>query len=271
VSVIPAAEQARALLDLELPADIAIVLGSGLGGLEQRIESRRSVSYGDIPGVPQPRVAGHAGRLVSGVLAGRLVLAFAGRFHLYEGHDAAVAGVLVRLAHALGTRTLLLSNAAGGVRPSLRPGDLMLIVDHMNLSARNPLVGPVVAGEARFPDMSQPYDEGLQAQLRAAAARAGITLHEGVYGMLLGPTYETPAEVRMLARLGVDAVGMSTVPEVIVARALDMRCAALSCVTNQAAGTTPYPIHHEDVLAVTARAARDFERLVIDFVRTLDA
>jgi purine-nucleoside phosphorylase len=266
-----AAERVRAGLELAAAPDIAIVLGSGLGGLEQRIESPRTVSYGDIPGVPQPQVAGHAGRVVSGQIRGRHVLAFSGRVHLYEGHDAALAGVFVRLAHALGARTLLLSNAAGGVRPSLRPGDLMLIVDHVNLSGRNPLVGPVVAGESRFPDMSQPYDAALQTQLRAAAARTGVTLHEGTYGMLLGPTYETPAEVRMLARLGVDAVGMSTVPEVIVARALDMRCAALSCVTNQAAGISADRIQHADVLAVTARAAHDFERLVIDFVRTLDA
>ena len=229
------------------------------------------MDYTDIPGFAAPTVEGHAGRVISGQLAGRPVLAFAGRFHVYEGHSPAVAGLPVRVAHALGARLLLLSNAAGGINRALKPGDLMVITDHVNLSWRNPLVGPVVPGDERFPDMSQPYDEELQRRLHQVAASIGLTLQSGVYGGLLGPTYETPAEVRMLERLGVDAVGMSTIPEVIVARALGMRCVALSCVTNQAAGISPVPIAHEDVLAVTARAARDFERLVIEFVRTLDA
>jgi purine-nucleoside phosphorylase len=147
----------------------------------------------------------------------------------------------------------------------------MLISDHINLSWRNPLIGPVVPGDERFPDMSQPYDETLRRQLHDAATRIGMTLQEGVYGGLLGPTYETPAEVRMLERLGVDAVGMSTVPEVIVARAIGMRCCAISCITNQAAGISQRRVAHEDVLAVTAVAASAFERLVIEFVRGLDA
>lgn len=260
----------RQVAEKEAPV-AAIVLGSGLGGLARLIEVPTSIDYRDIPGFSTPTVAGHAGQLIRGRLAGRPVIAFAGRFHLYEGHPPEAAGLLPRVAHALGARLLLLSNAAGGVRRGLQPGDLMVISDHVNLSWRNPLIGPVVPGDERFPDMSQPYDEELQRRLHEAAGRVGLELASGVYGGLLGPTYETPAEVRMLERLGIDAVGMSTVPEVIVARALGMRCAALSCVTNKAAGSSPERIAHDEVLAVTARAANDFERLVTEFVRTLDA
>jgi purine-nucleoside phosphorylase len=254
----------------EAPA-AAIVLGSGLGGLADKIENVVAVDYGDVPGFATPTVAGHSGRVLSGRLAGRSVLAFAGRFHMYEGHAPEAAGIIVRVAHALGASILLLSNAAGAIRRTLRPGDLMVISDHINLSWRNPLVGPLVPGDERFPDMSAPYDEALRRQLHGAAERLGIALQEGVYGGLLGPTYETPAEVRMLERLGVDAVGMSTVPEVIVARAVGMRCCAISCITNQAAGISSQAIAHEDVLAVTAVAASAFERLVTEFVRGVDA
>ncbi|MGQ0641369.1 MAG: purine-nucleoside phosphorylase [Gemmatimonadaceae bacterium] len=253
------------------PPVAAIVLGSGLGGLAQQIERSDSVEYSEIPGLAVPTVAGHEGRMIRGSLARRPVLAFAGRFHMYEGHAPELTGLLVRVAHALGARVLLLSNASGGIRRSLQPGDLMVVTDHVNLSFRNPLVGARVPGDTRFPDMSQPYDEVLQRQLHEAAGRAALKLERGVYGCLLGPTYETPAEVRMLERLGIDAVGMSTVPEVIVGRALGMRCAAVSCITNKAAGIAPEPIAHEHVLAVTARAAQDFERLVTEFVRGLDA
>ena len=249
----------------------AIVLGSGLGGLAEKIEDVLAVDYGDVPGFATPTVAGHSGRVLSGRLGGRQVLAFAGRFHMYEGHPPESAGLIVRVARALGANVLLLSNAAGAIRSNLRPGDLMAISDHINLSWRNPLVGPVVPGDERFPDMSQPYDKDLLRQMHTAAVRLGIALQEGVYGGLLGPTYETPAEVRMLERLGVDAVGMSTVPEVIVARAMGLRCCAISCITNQAAGISPQRIAHEDVLAVTAVAASAFERLVTEFVRGIEA
>jgi purine-nucleoside phosphorylase len=250
-------------------AQIAIILGSGLGGLARHIQEAVTVDYSDVPGLPSPSVQGHEGRIIAGRLAGTSVLAFAGRFHMYEGHRSETPGMLVRIAHALGAPILLLSNAAGGIRRSLKPGDLMVISDHVNFSWRNPLIGSVVPGDTRFPDMSQPYDEELQRALHAAAARVHIKLERGVYGCLLGPTYETPAEVRMMERLGVDAVGMSTVPEVIVARAIGMRCAAVSCITNKAAETSGTPIAHEDVLAVTARAAQNFERLVTEFVRGL--
>lgn len=240
----------------------ALVLGSGLGGLATRIAGATRVAYRDIPGFAEPGVPGHEGALIHGTLGGREVLALAGRFHMYEGHPAEQSAFPVRVVHALGARTLLLSNAAGGIRRTFVPGQLMVIADHLNLMFRNPLLGAVQPGDLRFPDMSEPYDRALRARFHAVARALGIRLEEGVYAGLLGPTYETPAEVRMLERLGADAVGMSTVPEVIVARAMGMRCAAVSCITNPAAGLALAPIDHADVIEVTRAAAADFERLV---------
>ena len=239
-----------------------IVLGSGLGGLASRIESAVAIPFADVPGFPSATVVGHAGKLIGGMLAGRPVVALAGRFHMYEGHDAALAGFPVRVFHALGVRALFVSNAAGGIRRTFRAGDLMLIRDHLNLMFRNPLVGEVEPGDERFPDMSAPYDEAFARQLRDHATALGIPLQEGVYGGLLGPTYETPAEVRMLATLGADAVGMSTVPEVIVARALGMRVAGISCITNLASGISPHPLSHAEVIETTTLVAARFEGLV---------
>ena len=245
---------------------IAIILGSGLGQLAHRIERATNIPYADIPGFPVSTVAGHAGRLVAGSIESCEVIALSGRFHLYEGHTAATAGLPVRVAHALGARVLFVSNAAGGIRETLRPGDLMILEDHINLMWRNPLIGPVVAGDERFPDMSAPYDRGLRTILRDVALDAGIPVTDGVYAGLLGPTYETPAEVRMLRWMGADAVGMSTVPEVLTARAIGMRVAGVSCITNHAAGTTNQPLSHQEVLEVGARAQESFERLVRGFV-----
>jgi purine-nucleoside phosphorylase len=243
-----------------------IILGSGLGGLARRIADPVVVPFAEVPGFPTATVVGHAGKLIGGTLAGRPVIALAGRFHMYEGHDAALAGFPVRVLHALGVPTLFVSNAAGGLRRTFRPGDLMLIRDHLNLMFRNPLSGAVEPGDTRFPDMSTPYDDELCAQLRTHAISLGIALQEGVYGGLLGPTYETPAEVRMLERLGADAVGMSTVPEVIVARAIGMRVAGISCVTNLASGISLHPLSHAEVLETTTRVAVEFESLVERFV-----
>ncbi len=243
-----------------------IILGSGLGGLAQRIVNPIEVSFAEIPGFPTATVVGHAGKLIGGTLAGRAVIALAGRIHMYEGHAAALAGFPVRVLHALGVPVLFVSNAAGGIRRTLRAGDLMLIRDHLNLMFRNPLIGSLEAGDTRFPDMSAPYDDALCAQLRTHAAALGIPLQEGVYGALLGPAYETPAEVRMLATLGADAVGMSTVPEVIVARAIGMRVAGISCVTNLASGISPHPLSHAEVIETTTRVAAQFESLVERFV-----
>jgi purine-nucleoside phosphorylase len=263
-----AAEAVAARLGVSRPV-AGIVLGSGLGGLADEIEDARRVPFAEVPGFPAATVVGHAGALIGGTLAGREVLALAGRFHLYEGHPAALAGFPVRVLHALGARTLFVSNAAGGIRRTFAPGDLMLIDDQLNLMFQNPLVGPLQPGDVRFPDMSAPYDRELRALLRECAAGIGVRVVEGVYAGLLGPTYETPAEVRMLDRLGADAVGMSTVPEVIVARALGMRVAGVSCITNLASGISPVPLDHAEVLETTARVGAEFRRLVTEFVRRL--
>ena len=263
-----AAREVRRLIGAAEPV-AAIILGSGLGGLASRLEGVRRVPFHDVPGFPAAGVVGHAGALLAGTLGGREVLALAGRFHMYEGHGAELAGFPVRVLHALGARTLFVSNAAGGIRRTLRPGDLMRIDDHINLMWRNPLAGTTQPGDLRFPDMSAPYDRALGALLHAAARDAGIALAAGVYCGLLGPTYETPAEVRMLERLGADAVGMSTVPETIVARALRMRVAGVSCITNLAAGISPTKLDHAEVLETTARVTDRFERLVMEFVARL--
>lgn len=267
-----AADAVRGRVTRALAADApvaAIILGSGLGGLAKQIAGGAAIPFGDIPQFPSATVAGHAGALIAGRLAGRPVLALAGRFHIYEGHDVRLAAFPVRVMHALGARTVIVSNAAGGVRRTFRPGDLMVIDDHINLMFRNPLVGPVEQGETRFPDMSAPYDRELQAVAREVALDAGIPVQQGVYAGLLGPAYETPAEVRMLERIGADAAGMSTVPEVIVARALEMRVLGLSCITNLACGLSPTPLSHEDVLVVATQAAVRLERIVSGVVARL--
>jgi purine-nucleoside phosphorylase len=245
---------------------VAIILGSGLGQLADRIERATNIPYADIPGFPPSTVVGHAGRLVAGSIEACDVIALSGRFHLYEGHSAATAGLPVRVAHALGARALFVSNAAGGIRSTLRPGDLMLIEDHINLMWRNALIGPVVDGDERFPDTSAPYDREMLSILREVALDAGIPVTEGVYAGMLGPSYETPAEVRMLRWMGADAVGMSTIPEVLTARALGMRVAGVSCITNHAAGMTSQPLSHHEVLEIADRVKEAFERLVRGFV-----
>ena len=248
------------------PPALAMILGSGLGGLTAEIEERTVLPYAEIPGFPRASVKGHAGIAVLGTLDEVRVLAFSGRFHLYEGHSPATAALLARVAHALGARDLFVSNAAGGINPSVRPGHLLLIRDHINLMFRNPLMGPRVDTDQRFPDMSDPYDRALRDAMREAASAMQAPLAEGVYAGLLGPSYETPAEIRMLARLGADAVGMSTVPEVIAARAMGMRVVGISCITNAAAGLGAEPLTHTDVLAVTNQGADRFRRLVRSFV-----
>ena len=263
-----AADAIRARHAAEPPA-AAIVLGSGLGGLVDDLEQPTKIPYREIPGFPPSTIAGHAGALIAGRLAGRDVIALAGRFHVYEGHDIGLAAFPARVAHALGARTLIVSNAAGGINTAWQPGDLMLIRDHINLMFRNPLIGGVERGDVRFPDMSAPYDPELADAARDVAAEQGIVLREGVYAALLGPSYETRAEVRMLGVLGADAVGMSTVPEVIVARALGMRVLGISCITNLACGLSDEPISHAEVLEITARAAGRFRRLVRGIVARL--
>ena len=263
-----AADSVRERLGVRAPV-AAIILGSGLGALADRVRDAKRVPYAEIPGFHAPKVEGHRGEMISGTLGGREVLLLAGRFHMYEGHSARVAAFPVRVVHAMGVRTLFVSNAAGGIRRTFKPGDLMVIADHINLMFRSPLEGAAEQGEIRFPDMSAPYAPRLQAMLDEAAKEQGLALQRGVYVGLLGPTYETLAEVRMLDRLGADAVGMSTVPEVIVARALGMEVAGVSLITNPAAGISNAPLDHAEVVEVGARASAAFCGLVERFVARL--
>ncbi len=241
---------------------VAIVLGSGLGFLADEIADPIRIPYNTIPGFPEPGVAGHKGLLVGGTLAGVSVLVQAGRFHLYEGHPAGVAGLPARVFAQLGVEILIVTNAAGGVRRTFPGGTLMLIADHINLMWRNPLIGQPQPGEQRFPIMHAPYDGELRALARTVAREMAIRLEEGVYVGLLGPSYETPAEVRMLERLSADAVGMSTVPEVLVARSRGVRCLGFSIITNPGAGITGEALSHEEVLAVSERVARQLSVLL---------
>ena len=256
--------RAAAFLESRLPfvPRLAVVLGSGLGWLVDELEDAATVSFADVPGFPPPTVPGHEGTFVAGRLDGTEVLFQRGRYHMYEGHPPDVVAAPVRVAATLGVESLVLTNAAGGVRPSLEPGDLVLLDDHINAMARSPLVGLVEDGETRFPDMSEPYDDGLQRLTLAAAADLGIDLERGVYAAMLGPAYETAAEVRMLARLGADVVGMSTVPEVLVARARGLRVLAISVVTNKAAGLGGGPLSHEEVVEVGREAGGELARLL---------
>lgn len=249
---------------------VAIVLGSGLGFLAGDVADAIRIPYRDIPGFPEPTVAGHKAELVSGTLEGVPVIVQAGRFHLYEGHAAGVAGLPTRVFAELGVEILIVTNAAGGVRRTFQAGTLMLIADHLNLMGRNPLIGPSEPGEQRFPLMHEPYDAALRALARAAAREARIQLEEGVYAALLGPSYETPAEVRMLERLGADAVGMSTAPEVLVARSRGIRCLGFSSITNPAAGITGEALSHQEVLAVGEKVARQLGIVVKGVLRKLN-
>ena len=249
---------------------LGIVLGSGLGGLADDIEDAVRIPFAEIPGFPVATVVGHAGEFVSGALGGKPVVALAGRFHMYEGHPPQLAAFPVRVMHEFGAKIYFASNAAGGIRKDFAAGDLMIIEDHLNLTGVNPLTGHVEEGDERFPDMSAPYDAELREQLAAASKKVGVPVKSGVYACLPGPSFETRAEIRMLERLGADAIGMSTVPEVIVARAIGMRVAGVSCIANPAAGVTDAPVLHKDVLESTARAARGFQALVREFVAALD-
>lgn len=251
------------------PPRLALILGSGLGRVVEGFDDVRRVPYSDIPHLPSASVHGHAGELVAGTLAGAELLAFAGRLHLYEGHTPGAAAFPVRLAHALGARTLLVSNAAGGIRRTFRPGDLMIIRDQINVMWRSPLAGPVRPDEPRFPDMIDAYDPALAAIVLKAARAAGVPAVEGIYAGVPGPSYETPAEIRMLERLGADAVAMSIIPEVIAARSLGMRVAGISCITNPAAGVTSARLDHADVVRVASRVAGDFSLVIRGMVEAV--
>jgi purine-nucleoside phosphorylase len=249
---------------------VGVVLGSGLGGFADAVEDAVEIPYADLPGWPLPTAVGHAGALVLGVFGGLPVAVMKGRAHLYEGLPPARVVFGVRVLGRLGVGTLVLTNACGAIDTTLEPGRLVLVSDHLNLQGASPLVGPNddTLGP-RFPDMSDAYDPELRAAARAAGARIGVDLAEGVYAAWLGPAFETPAEIRMLRALGADLVGMSTVPEVLAARHMGIRCLALSCVTNMAAGVLPEPIDHEQVLEIGGRAAGTLTALLRELVPTL--
>lgn len=254
--------------DARVP-DVALILGSGLGALADAFGDATAIPFASIPGFPEVGVAGHAGRLVSGTLEGVSCVALQGRFHLYEGHDAATVALPTRVMLGLGARLLIVTNAAGGINRSFRAGDLMLIDDHINLMFRNPLIGPVVAGDTRFPDMSQPYDRTLQRLAEEVALEAKVRLVRGVYAGVLGPSYETPAEIRMLERMGADVVGMSTVPEVIAARARGVPVLGISLVSNAAAGISATPLSHDEVVEAGREAQDRFAALLRGILRRL--
>ena len=245
---------------------LGVVLGSGLGGFADELASAIRMPYADIPEMPRVRVSGHAGNLCLGRVSGVPVACLQGRAHVYEGHTQNQAVFGVRLLAELGCHTVLLTNAAGGIHPSFQAGDLMLITDHLNLMGDSPLRGPNFGSGPRFPDLSQAYDPALQSCARDAAQASALTLREGVYAALLGPSYETPAEIRMLRTLGADAVGMSTVPEVIALRQLGVRVGAMSCITNLAAGLSAQPLDHSEVEATARRSRKAFTDVLTRWV-----
>ncbi len=247
-----------------LTPKVAVVLGSGLGAFAGHLTGGVVVPYAEIPGWPASTAIGHAGRLIIGVLGSQPVAVLDGRSHLYEGYTAAQVTHGVRVLGRLGVRTIVFTNAAGGINQNYAQGALVLISDHINLQGLNPLTGPNdEAFGPRFPDMSDAYSPELRAIAREAGRELGIELPEGVYAAMLGPSYETPAEIRFLRTIGADLVGMSTVPEVIVARHMGLRVLALSCVTNAAAGILPQKLDHSEVIATGQRIAGTLVKLLL--------
>ena len=242
---------------------IGMVLGSGLGDYADTLEETIILPYSDIPGFPLPTVPGHNGAMVFGKKQGRDVVVLQGRIHYYEGLPMQQITLPIRVLAALGVKTVILTNAAGGVNTGFHPGDLMLLSDHINYSGMNPLIGPNLdAFGPRFPDMSDLYTAELRSRIHAAAREAGIQLQEGVYAMYSGPNYETPAEIRMFRVLGADAVGMSTVPEALVAGHCGMQVVGISCITNMAAGVLPQKLNHSEVMETAARVHDTFQTLI---------
>jgi purine-nucleoside phosphorylase len=256
--VAEAAEFLRGRLDGAVP-EVAVVLGSGLGEFADRVAAATVIPYGEIPNWPRSAVVGHAGKLVAGQVSGRRVAVLAGRAHFYEGHDLGVATFAIRALGLLGVKTLILTNAAGGINTSFESGALMVIDDHINLFGTNPLIGPNEDRFGpRFPDMTEAYSKRLRALADQAAVERGIAVAHGIYAALHGPSYETPAEIRYLRAIGADAVGMSTAPEAIVARHMGVEVLAISCITNMAAGVLDQPLNHAEVMETAARVKDQF-------------
>ncbi|MGL5764018.1 MAG: purine-nucleoside phosphorylase [Sarcina sp.] len=250
--------------------DLALILGSGLGAIADTIENAEYFNYSDIPGFPVSTVEGHAGRLVIGKLEGKVVVAMQGRFHYYEGYNMQEVTFPVRVMKLLGCEKLIVTNAAGAVNANYKPGDLMIITDHINFSGANPLIGKNLSEfGTRFPDMSDAYDKALRVEVKKVASELGMELREGVYAMFSGPTYETPAEIRMARTMGADAVGMSTVPEVIVAKHSGLQVVGISCMTNMAAGILDQPLNHEEVMETSEKVRKDFIKLMTSIIKNL--
>jgi purine-nucleoside phosphorylase len=250
--------------------DVAIVLGSGLGDFAGQLQDAVSIPYGDLPHWPASNVVGHEGRLVIGALGGKRVAALAGRAHFYEGHDLRTVAFATRVIGRLGVKALILTNAAGGVNVELTPGMLMVMDDHINLLGSNPLVGPNdEAFGVRFPDMSEVYSKRLRGLADTVARAQGLRIGHGVYVAVHGPSYETPAEIRFLRTIGADAVGMSTVPEAIVARHMGVEVLGLSCITNAAAGVLPQPLNHAEVMQVARQVRGAFAALLEGIIAAL--
>ena len=266
--IVAAAEYIRARVSIR-PA-IGLVLGSGLGGYADTLEDAVRIPYSEIPNFPVPTIPGHSGALVFGKKCGQEVVVLQGRIHYYEGLPQQEITLPIRVLAALGVQTVVLTNACGGVNLDFKPGDLMLISDHINFSGANPLIGPNMdAFGPRFPDMSDLYTASLRAQIKEKAAQVGIGLREGVYAMYSGPNYETPAEIRMFRIMGADTVGMSTVPEAIVAGHCGMQVVGVSCVTNMAAGVLPVKLSHAEVTETANRVKEVFQKLIDLIVETV--
>jgi purine-nucleoside phosphorylase len=253
-----------------LQAEVAVILGSGLGDVVDAVEIETAIPYGEIPGAKASTVMGHQGRMIFGRANGRPVVLMQGRVHFYEGYEMAEVMFLTRVLGRLGIKKLIVTNAAGGVNTSYVAGDLMLISDHINFMGVNPLRGPNVEGlGVRFPDMSEAYPESLRDIAKQVASGLDLILQEGVYLALSGPTYETPAEIRAFRTLGADAVGMSTVPEVIAASHMQIPVLGISCITNMAAGILNQKLTHQEVMDTTARVQKEFTALVVALIAKL--
>lgn len=265
VQIKEAAEYIRSVTKIE--PEVGLILGSGLGILAELVKDAVTIAYQDIPHFPQSTVEGHAGELLIGTIEGRSVVLMKGRFHMYEGYGPELTAFPVRVMKAIGVKQLLVTNAAGGVNTSYKPGDLMLISDHLNMTGRNPLIGPNDNQlGVRFPDMSEAYSKRLREVAKQVAASQGFTFQEGVYAGLLGPNYETPAEIRMLRTIGADAVGMSTVSEVLVARHAGIEVLGISCISNMAAGILDQPLSHAEVMETAEQVREHFLKLVVGII-----
>ncbi len=267
-SVSPQSAAARLKKISALRPRLAIVLGSGFQHVLPELQIAKKIACAQIPGFPQPAVKGHAGELYFGHLGGTPVLVLSGRVHFYEGHPMERVTFAVRTLAAFGITDLLLTNAAGGINKKFRAGDFMVLTDHINFMGANPLRGPAIPGLASFVDLTDVYDGRLQIRLHTAAKKAGIKLQRGVYLAVSGPSYETPAEIRAFARLGADAVGMSTVPEAIVARQCGLNVAAISCITNLAAGISREKLSHREVLETAERVKKTGAMLIKTFAES---